>query len=269
MPYGTHKLLGAANTAAAWKDWRAIQSWCEQNGRSELAAQHAPKEGAGHKTVDKGIEKVRLALGAPAGAWEHVLDGLTPAQIQTPAEPKVRNVAWIPDDQLEAWDVPAAYARIRAENRQREQQPQPQPPVDDDPFGAEGLTAEQRLLNVAQSVMRHTEVKRSSNGRGRCQTYAGNVDQIALSARHLAEDITAYLQQRQMSPAEQYEYHLRQLAALKYPQEERTAEMTARTEATIQRKLGEFRQEQEMIRQRQQTQAPPARNQAKGHRTLS
>ena len=44
MPYGTHKLLGAASTAAAWKDWHAIQSWCEQNGQSELAGQHAPKE---------------------------------------------------------------------------------------------------------------------------------------------------------------------------------------------------------------------------------
>lgn len=48
------------------------------------------------------------------------------------------------------------------------------------------------------------------------------------------------------SPVEQYEYHLRQLFALKYPEGERTEEMTARIEATVQRKLGEFRQEHEL-----------------------
>jgi hypothetical protein len=83
MPYGTHKLLGAASTAAAWKDWRMIQAWCEQNGHSELAARHAPKEGAGHKTVDKRIEKLRVALGAPAGPWsDNVLEGLAPTRQQ-------------------------------------------------------------------------------------------------------------------------------------------------------------------------------------------
>jgi hypothetical protein len=47
-------------------------------------------------------------------------------------------------------------------------------------------------------------------------------------------------------PIEQYEYHLRQLAALKYPEEERTPEMTARIEATVQRKLVEFQREHEV-----------------------
>jgi hypothetical protein len=47
------------------------------------------------------------------------------------------------------------------------------------------------------------------------------------------------------SPVEQYEYHLRQLAALRYPAEERTAELQARIEKTIARKVGEFTQERQ------------------------
>jgi hypothetical protein len=90
MPYGTHKLLGAASTAAAWRDWHTLEAWCVQNGHSELASRQAPKQGAGHKTIDKKIEKLRVALGAPAGAWENVLDGLTPPQPQLP--PAVRPI---------------------------------------------------------------------------------------------------------------------------------------------------------------------------------
>ena len=81
MPYGTHKILAAASTRDAWREWYALQAWCEQNGQSELAGQHAPKEGAGHKTIDKKIEKLRVALGAPAGAWgDDVLTGLVPTE---------------------------------------------------------------------------------------------------------------------------------------------------------------------------------------------
>ena len=47
------------------------------------------------------------------------------------------------------------------------------------------------------------------------------------------------------SPVEQYEYHLRQLAALKYPDEERTAELETSIAKAIQRKVGDFVQEQQ------------------------
>lgn len=79
------------------------------------------------------------------------------------------------------------------------QEQEPQQPEDSDPFGAEGLTAEQKLLNVAQGVLKRTEVKIRQR-MGRSDTYAGSLDQIALAARQLAEEVTAYLQQRQMSP---------------------------------------------------------------------
>lgn len=282
MPRGLKRLTNAASTQAAWRDWHALKSWARANGHGEAARFHAPKSGAGHKTVDKQIEQLRVALGAPEGPWGNdVLAGLVPTPQQLP--PGVRPT---PEKALASGDLKAnedlhqlsggkavqqaadewatqIQTPAEQENRQqgqREQQPQPEhePPVDDDPFGAEGLTVEQRMLNVAQSVMRHTEVKRSSNGRGRCRTYAGNVDQIARSARHLAEDVTAYLQQRQMSPEQQYEHHLRQAAALRYPQEQRTAALTARIEATIRRRVADFTAEcQARQQQAQQQELPP------------
>ena len=90
MPYGTKKLTHAASAQAAWRDWHTLQTWARENGHGELAGRHAPKQGAGHKTIDKKIETLRVALGAPAGAWENVLDGLTPAQQQLP--PSVRPI---------------------------------------------------------------------------------------------------------------------------------------------------------------------------------
>jgi hypothetical protein len=137
----------------------------------------------------------------------------------------------------------AAQMSPAAAPEQREQQ-QPPPPIDDDPFGAEGLTAEQRLLNVAKDVLKHTELKRKQV-LGRSDSYAGSLDQIALAARHLAEGVTAYLKQRQMSPEQQYERHLLQAAALRHPQEERTPELQAWIEKTIARKVGEFTQERQ------------------------
>jgi len=146
----------------------------------------------------------------------------------------------------------------------QEHEHEPQPPIDDAPFGAEGLTAEQKLLNVANGLLQHTEVKRKQT-LGRSDTYAGSLGQIALCARHLAEDVTAYLQQRERTPAEQYEYHLRQAAALKYPQAERTAEFTARIEKTIAKKVGEFTQE----RQAKQYEASLRRQLAERHPNLT
>jgi hypothetical protein len=261
MPYGTHKLLGAASTAAAWRDWRAIQSWCDQNGHSELAAQHASKEGVGHKTVDKRIEKLRVALGAPAGAWENVLDGLTQAQHEqqqpqpepSPTQPLAeeqtysqrvyqayRDLAeqyqspnvridalhsrlggslrdlhrWLRQACRDHLAVPSAGEPALADHAARQsalclpgeadratgkpqsflliklidpptmtQDQHPQQPEDSDPFGAEGLTAEQKLLNVAKGVLKATELKRKQV-LGRSDTYVGSLDQIALAARH-------------------------------------------------------------------------------------
>lgn len=137
------------------------------------------------------------------------------------------------------------------------QEQEPQQPEDSDPFGAEGLTAEQKLLNVAQGVLKRTEVKIRQR-MGRSDTYAGSLDQIALAARQLAEEVTAYLQQRQMSPEQQYEHHLRQAAVLRYPQEQRTAALTARIEATIRRRVADFTAEcQARQQQAQQQELPP------------
>jgi hypothetical protein len=80
MPRGLKKLTHAASTEAAWRDWQTLQSWCDQNGKAEWAAIRAPKANAGHKTIDRQIERLRVALGAPEGAWENVVDGLAPAQ---------------------------------------------------------------------------------------------------------------------------------------------------------------------------------------------
>jgi hypothetical protein len=63
MPRGLKKLTHAASTQAAWQEWRAIQSWCDQNGRGELAGRHTPPEGAGWKTVEKVITALRAEPG--------------------------------------------------------------------------------------------------------------------------------------------------------------------------------------------------------------
>lgn len=55
-------------------------------------------------------------------------------------------------------------------------------------------TGIQSLRNVAQAVMRHTEVTKPHNGKGRTATYAGNADQVAQSARQLAEMVLAMLE---------------------------------------------------------------------------
>ena len=158
-----------------------------------------------------------------------------------------QSALWLPGETDRATGKPQSFLLIKLidpPTMTQAHEQQPQQPIDDDPFGAEGLTAEQKLLNVAKGVLRYTEVKYKQT-LGRSDTYAGSLDQIALAARHLAEDITAYLQQRQQSPEQQYEYHLRQSAALRYPPEGRTAELEARIEKTIQRKVGDFLQEQQ------------------------
>jgi hypothetical protein len=55
------------------------------------------------------------------------------------------------------------------------------------------LTPEQQLRNVAAIAIKHTEITRHYNGRGRCATYAADVDAIASTARQLAEMILQYL----------------------------------------------------------------------------
>lgn len=52
----------------------------------------------------------------------------------------------------------------------------------------------QALRNVAESVMRSTEITKPHNGHGRTATYAGNSDQIAQSARQLAEMVLGLLE---------------------------------------------------------------------------
>lgn len=51
-----------------------------------------------------------------------------------------------------------------------------------------------RLQNVANVLLNHTTVVRPHNGRGRCATYAANVDAIAQTGRQLAELVLAYLE---------------------------------------------------------------------------
>lgn len=63
------------------------------------------------------------------------------------------------------------------------------------------LTLEQKLRNVANAVLVATEVKRQYNGRGKCATYAGDIDRIALASRHLAELVLEMLG-REMPSAE-------------------------------------------------------------------
>jgi hypothetical protein len=74
------------------------------------------------------------------------------------------------------------------------------PLADENPFDSDHLSAEEKLRNVARCVLADTEVKRTFNGRGRCQTYAQSVDAIAQSARQLAEDVIAYLDQQPPQP---------------------------------------------------------------------
>lgn len=55
------------------------------------------------------------------------------------------------------------------------------------------ISAEQQLQNVAAHAMKITEVKRQFNGKGRSATYVGDVDELASTARQLAEMVQAYL----------------------------------------------------------------------------
>jgi hypothetical protein len=85
MPRGLKKLTHAASTQAAWQDWHTLQTWCVQNGQSEVANRRAPAEGAGWKTVDRSIAALRADLGAPSGPWgRNVLEGLNPQQQPLP-----------------------------------------------------------------------------------------------------------------------------------------------------------------------------------------
>jgi hypothetical protein len=52
----------------------------------------------------------------------------------------------------------------------------------------------QALRNVAESVMRHTETVKPHNGKGRTATYVGSTEQVAQSARQLAEMVLGLLE---------------------------------------------------------------------------
>ncbi len=54
------------------------------------------------------------------------------------------------------------------------------------------LHVTEEVLNVARCVLQYTEVVRRHNGRGRCSTYAADVDAIVGSARHLATLVLAF-----------------------------------------------------------------------------
>lgn len=55
------------------------------------------------------------------------------------------------------------------------------------------ITAEEKLRNVAEAMLRYSEVKRQWNGKGRSSTYVGSTDTLAQTGRQLAELVTAYL----------------------------------------------------------------------------
>ena len=59
--------------------------------------------------------------------------------------------------------------------------------MNDDPSDPGRLTKREKLLDVAQCVLRYTEVVREHVGRGRHRTYAADPDTIAETARLLAE----------------------------------------------------------------------------------
>lgn len=65
-------------------------------------------------------------------------------------------------------------------NPPNEPDPQPRTP-------RPALDIETRMRNIARVLVQHTEVKRRHNGRGRCATYAADVDAIAQTGRQLAE----------------------------------------------------------------------------------
>lgn len=55
------------------------------------------------------------------------------------------------------------------------------------------LTPAEQLRNVAEAMLRYSEVKRTHNGRGRSSTYAGDTDTLAQTGRQLAEMVLAHL----------------------------------------------------------------------------
>lgn len=62
---GIHKATGAAQTTAAWADWRYLADKLAEAGRGDLIQEYQPKSGAGWRAVDKQIAKVRAVMGWP------------------------------------------------------------------------------------------------------------------------------------------------------------------------------------------------------------
>lgn len=59
---GIYKTHGYWQTQEARRDWAFLMRWAEDNGHRDVAESVAPKNGAGWRTIDKCIDKLRLAL---------------------------------------------------------------------------------------------------------------------------------------------------------------------------------------------------------------
>lgn len=59
---GLIKLTHAASTLEAWRDWRKLAQEAEAAGLSNLVDDLRPKSNAGHRTIDRQADKLRLAM---------------------------------------------------------------------------------------------------------------------------------------------------------------------------------------------------------------
>lgn len=74
MPRGLIKSTHYWSTVEAWKDWAALCVRAHAEGHGHLIEQFEPPEGAGHRTVDKAIAKMREAISQEKVKAQEYLD---------------------------------------------------------------------------------------------------------------------------------------------------------------------------------------------------